>query len=110
MKRILFIDRDGTLIDEAPPTYQLDSFDKLTFYPHMFEYMGRIAREFDYELVMVTNQDGLGTATFPEDTFWPLHNLVMKSLEGEAFISVLFISIAAIRKTMRPRVNRVPVC
>ncbi len=83
MKRVLFIDRDGTLIDEAPPTYQLDSFDKLTFYPNMFEYMGRIAREFDYELVMVTNQDGLGTASFPEDTFWPLHNLVMKSLEGE---------------------------
>lgn len=83
MKRILFIDRDGTLINEAPPTYQLDSFDKLTFYPHMFEYMGRIAREFDYELVMVTNQDGLGTTGFPEDTFWPLHNLVMKSLEGE---------------------------
>src|SRR5262245_15563583 len=82
-KRILFIDRDGTLIYEAPPTYQLDSFDKLTFYPHMFEYMGRIAREMDYELVMVTNQDGLGTASFPEDTFWPLHNLVMKSLEGE---------------------------
>ena len=83
MKRVLFIDRDGTLIDEAPPTYQLDSFDKLTFYPNMFEYMGRIAREFDYELVMVTNQDGLGTASFPEDTFWPLHNLVMKSLDGE---------------------------
>jgi len=83
MKRILFIDRDGTLIDEAPPTYQLDSFAKLGFYPHMFEYMGRIAREFDYELVMVTNQDGLGTPAFPEDTFWPLHNLVMKSLEGE---------------------------
>lgn len=83
MKRVLFIDRDGTLINEAPPTYQLDSFDKLTFYPGMFEYMGRIAREFDYELVIVTNQDGLGTAAFPEDTFWPLHNLVMKSLEGE---------------------------
>ncbi|WEK35136.1 MAG: bifunctional histidinol-phosphatase/imidazoleglycerol-phosphate dehydratase HisB [Candidatus Pseudobacter hemicellulosilyticus] len=83
MKRVLFIDRDGTLINEAPPTYQLDSFDKLTFYPQMFEYMGRIAREFDYELVMVTNQDGLGTEAFPEDTFWPLHNLVMKSLEGE---------------------------
>lgn len=83
MKRILFIDRDGTLINEAPPTYQLDSFDKLTFYPRMFEFMGRIAREFDYELVMVTNQDGLGTPGFPEDTFWPLHNLVMKSLEGE---------------------------
>jgi imidazoleglycerol-phosphate dehydratase/histidinol-phosphatase len=83
LKRILFIDRDGTLIYEAPPTYQLDSFDKLTFYPHMFEYMGRIARELDYELVMVTNQDGLGTDSFPEDTFWPLQNLVMKSLEGE---------------------------
>jgi len=83
MKRILFIDRDGTLINEAPPTYQLDAFDKLTFYPHMFEYMGRIAREFDYELVMVTNQDGLGTASFPEDTFWPVQDLVMKSLRGE---------------------------
>jgi len=83
MKPILFIDRDGTLINEAPPTYQLDSFDKLTFYPKMFEFMGRIARELDYELVMVTNQDGLGTEVFPEDTFWPLHNLVMKSLEGE---------------------------
>ena len=83
MKRVLFIDRDGTLINEAPPTYQLDAFDKLTFYPRMFEYMGRIAREFDYELVMVTNQDGLGTPSFPEDTFWPLHDLVMRSLQGE---------------------------
>ncbi|MBI2729718.1 MAG: bifunctional histidinol-phosphatase/imidazoleglycerol-phosphate dehydratase HisB [Sphingobacteriales bacterium] len=82
-KRILFIDRDGTLINEAPPTYQLDSFDKLTFYPHVFEYMRRIAAEFDYELVMPTNQDGLGTASFPEDTFWPLHNFVLKSFENE---------------------------
>jgi imidazoleglycerol-phosphate dehydratase/histidinol-phosphatase len=82
-KRVLFIDRDGTLINEAPPTYQLDSFDKLTFYPGMFEYMGRIARELDYELVMVTNQDGLGTDAFPENSFRPLHELVMKSLEGE---------------------------
>ncbi|MBC6492298.1 bifunctional histidinol-phosphatase/imidazoleglycerol-phosphate dehydratase HisB [Flavihumibacter stibioxidans] len=82
-KRILFIDRDGTLIYEAPPTYQLDAFEKLTFYPKMFEYMGRIARELDYELVLVTNQDGLGTNSFPEDTFWPLQNFVMKSLEGE---------------------------
>ena len=82
-KRILFIDRDGTLIYEAPPDYQLDSYDKLTFYPHMFEYMTRIASELDYELVMVTNQDGLGTDKFPENTFWPLHNLIMKSLEGE---------------------------
>lgn len=83
MKRVLFIDRDGTLIQEAPPTYQLDSFDKLTFYPEMFRYLGAIAREMDYELVMVTNQDGMGTDAFPENTFWPLHQLVMKSLEGE---------------------------
>ncbi|MBI1782178.1 MAG: bifunctional histidinol-phosphatase/imidazoleglycerol-phosphate dehydratase HisB [Sphingobacteriales bacterium] len=83
MKRVLFIDRDGTLINEAPPTYQLDSFDKLTFYPHVFEFMHRIATEMDYELVMPTNQDGLGTPSFPEDTFWPLHNFVLKSFENE---------------------------
>jgi imidazoleglycerol-phosphate dehydratase/histidinol-phosphatase len=83
MKRILFIDRDGTLIKEAPPTYQIDSFEKLEFYPNMFEYMGRIAREMDYELLMVTNQDGLGTSSFPEDTFWPVQNFVLKTLEGE---------------------------
>src|SRR5579872_3447058 len=83
MKRILFIDRDGTLIREAPPSYQVDSFDKLEFYPSMFEYMGRIAREFDYELLMVTNQDGLGTPGFPETHFWPVQELVMKSLENE---------------------------
>ncbi len=83
MKKVLFIDRDGTLIYEAPPTYQLDSFEKITFYPAMFEYMGKIAREMDYELVMVTNQDGLGSPGFPEETFWPVHNHVMKSLEGE---------------------------
>ena len=83
MKRILFIDRDGTLIKESPPSYQIDSFDKLEFYPGMFEYMGRIAREMDYELLMVTNQDGLGTASFPEETFWPVQNFVLKSMEGE---------------------------
>ena len=83
MKRVLFIDRDGTLINEAPPTYQLDSFSKLSFYPHVFEYLGRIATELDYELVMPTNQDGMGTAAFPEDTFWPLHNFVLKSFENE---------------------------
>ena len=83
MKRILFIDRDGTLIHEAPPTYQIDVFEKLEFYPHMFEYMGGIARELDYELVMVTNQDGLGTPSFPETTFWPVQHFVMKSMENE---------------------------
>lgn len=91
MKRILFIDRDGTLINEAPPTYQIDAYDKLSFYPHMFEYMGRIARELDYELVMITNQDGLGTDSFPEHTFWPIHEFIMQALKGEGieFSSVL---------------------
>src|ERR1700709_629184 len=84
MKRILFIDRDGTLIKEAPPTYQLDSFSKLEFFPDMFFYMRKIATEMDYELVIVTNQDGLGTEIFPEDTFWPLQNFVMKAMENEA--------------------------
>jgi imidazoleglycerol-phosphate dehydratase / histidinol-phosphatase len=83
MKRILFIDRDGTLIREAPPSYQIDSFEKLVFYPAVFEFMGRIAREFDFELLMVTNQDGLGTASFPEDTFWPVQELVIKAFAGE---------------------------
>lgn len=83
MKRVLFIDRDGTIINEAPPTYQLDSFDKLTFYPDVFFYLRKIATELDFELVMPTNQDGLGTTGFPEDSFWPLHNFVLKSLENE---------------------------
>ena len=83
MKKILFIDRDGTLIYEAPPTYKIDRFDKLTFYPCMFQYMARIAAELDYELVMVSNQDGLGTPEFPEDTFWPVQNFITKCLENE---------------------------
>jgi imidazoleglycerol-phosphate dehydratase / histidinol-phosphatase len=83
MRRILFIDRDGTLIREAPPSYQIDSFEKLVFYPGVFEYMGRIAREFDFELLMVTNQDGLGTKSFPEDTFWPVQELVLRAFGGE---------------------------
>lgn len=84
MKKILFIDRDGTIINEAPPTYQIDSFDKLSFYPDMFYYLRRIAAELDYELVMVSNQDGLGTESFPEETFWPVQNFIMKSLENES--------------------------
>lgn len=82
-KKVLFIDRDGTLIREAPPTYQVDSFDKLEFYPDMFTWMRRIANELDFELVMVTNQDGLGTPSFPEDSFLPVHRFIMKSLENE---------------------------
>nr|WP_295872173.1 bifunctional histidinol-phosphatase/imidazoleglycerol-phosphate dehydratase HisB [uncultured Chitinophaga sp.] len=83
MKRVLFIDRDGTLIKEVPPTYQIDSLDKVEFYPKVFVNMARIAAELDYELVMVTNQDGLGTASFPEDTFWPAQNMILKAFENE---------------------------
>lgn len=83
MKRVLFIDRDGTLIKEVPPTYQIDSFEKVHFYPNMFQYMARIAKELDYELVMVTNQDGLGSSIFPEDTFWPYQHFIMECLENE---------------------------
>jgi imidazoleglycerol-phosphate dehydratase/histidinol-phosphatase len=83
MKRILFIDRDGTLIKESPPTYQIDDFSKLEFYPAVFEFMGRIAREMDYELVMVTNQDGLGQPGFPENKFWPIQDFVMQCLSDE---------------------------
>jgi len=83
MKKVLFIDRDGTLIKEVPPEYRVDSFYKLEFYPRMFTYMCRIANEMDFELVMVTNQDGLGTNVFPENTFWPVHNFIMKCLANE---------------------------
>ena len=86
MRKLLFIDRDGTLIKEAPPTYQIDTFEKLVFYPDMFVWIKRIANELDYELVMITNQDGLGTATYPEETFWPIQNFILKTLENEGVI------------------------
>ncbi|MGB2305199.1 MAG: bifunctional histidinol-phosphatase/imidazoleglycerol-phosphate dehydratase HisB [Flavobacteriaceae bacterium] len=82
MKKVLFIDRDGTLALE-PQDYQLDSLDKLQFYPEVFRYLGKIVQEMDYELVMVTNQDGLGTESFPEEDFWPTHNFLMKTFENE---------------------------
>lgn len=85
-KRILFIDRDGTIIMEPPVTNQLDQFSKLEFYPHVFEYLGKIVKELDYDLVMVTNQDGLGTDAFPEDAFWPIQNFVIKTFENEGVI------------------------
>jgi len=83
MKKVLFIDRDGTIIWEPPDTFQIDSFDKLKFLPGVITWLGKIAREFDYELVMVTNQDGLGTESYPEHTFWPVHNLMMQTLASE---------------------------
>ncbi|HUH28137.1 bifunctional histidinol-phosphatase/imidazoleglycerol-phosphate dehydratase HisB [Gelidibacter sp.] len=82
MKKVLFIDRDGTIILE-PKDYQIDSFDKLLFYPKVFQYLSKIAKELDYEIVMVTNQDGLGTASFPEDTFWPVHDFIIETFKSE---------------------------
>lgn len=82
MKKVLFIDRDGTLVLE-PNDYQLDSFEKLEFYRESLQYLAKIAREMEYELVMVTNQDGLGTDSFPENTFWPVQNFILKTFENE---------------------------
>ena len=85
MKKVLFIDRDGTIIKE-PADEQIDSFDKLKFFPKVFQYLSKIAKELDYELVMITNQDGLGTAVYPENTFWPVHNFVIKCFEDEGVL------------------------
>ena len=86
MKKVLFIDRDGTLALEPPIDYQLDSFEKLVFYPQVFQYLGKIAKELDFELVMVTNQDGLGTSNFPETTFWPVHDFLVNTFENEGIV------------------------
>lgn len=90
-QKVLFIDRDGTLALEPPVDFQLDSFEKLEFYPKVFTFLGKIAKELDFELVMVTNQDGLGTDSFPEETFWPVHDFILKSFknEGITFSEVL---------------------
>ena len=91
MKKILFIDRDGTLILE-PDDKQIDSLEKLEFYPEVFTYLGKISKELDYELVMVTNQDGLGTKSFPEEFFWPAHNKLLNSFKNEGVtFSEIFI-------------------
>ena len=86
MKKVLFIDRDGTIITEPPVTFQVDSLDLLDFYPKAISNLRKIAEETDYELVMVTNQDGLGTVSFPEDTFWPAHNKMLQIMESEGII------------------------
>lgn len=82
MKKLLFIDRDGTLVLE-PADYQVDSFQKLKFYPQVFTYLSKIAKELDYVLVMVTNQDGLGTDSHPEENFWPIQNFIIETFESE---------------------------
>ena len=86
MKKVLFIDRDGTLVLEPPVDYQLDSLEKLEYYPQVFQYMAKIAKELDYELVMVTNQDGLGTTSFPEETFWPAQNKIIDAFKKEGVV------------------------
>jgi imidazoleglycerol-phosphate dehydratase / histidinol-phosphatase len=83
MKKLLFIDRDGTLIWEPPDTFQIDSFSKLKFLPGVITYLRKIYESGEYLLVMVTNQDGLGTEKYPEETFWPVHNFMMQTLEQE---------------------------
>jgi len=85
MKKVLFIDRDGTIVIE-PADFQLDSLEKLEFYPEAFQYLAKIANELDYELAMVTNQDGLGTDSFPEDTFWPTQNFILRAFENEGVL------------------------
>ena len=91
MKKVLFIDRDGTLTIE-PGDYQVDAFEKLVFYPEVFRYLSSIARKLDYELVMVTNQDGLGTESFPEEEFWPYQNHLVNSFKNEGVVfSEIFI-------------------
>lgn len=86
MKKVLFIDRDGTLVIEPPIDKQLDSLEKLEFYPEVFQYLSGIANELDYTLVMVTNQDGLGTSSFPEDDFWPAQNKILQAFANEGVI------------------------
>ncbi len=82
MKKVLFIDRDGTLILETDD-FKIEKFEKLIFYPQVFYWLGKIARELDYELVMVTNQDGLGTTEFPEQEFWQVQNFIVKTFDDE---------------------------
>lgn len=91
MKRVLFIDRDGTLVEE-PDDYQIDSIEKVSFLPCIFTSLSRICKETNFELVMVTNQDGLGTSSFPEDTFWPAHQFIIDTLRREQIVfSEIFI-------------------
>ncbi len=85
MKKVLFIDRDGTMIKETIDE-QIDGFEKMIFYPKCIPFLSKIAKELDFELVMITNQDGLGTASFPEETFWPVHNFIMKTFENEGVV------------------------
>ena len=98
--RLLFIDRDGTLIQE-PTDEQIDSFEKLVFTKGVFRNLAFIAQHTDYELVMVSNQDGLGTDSFPENTFWPVHNFIIQTLESEGIHFRSSTSTATSRRITR---------
>lgn len=87
------MDRDGTIVKEGtPPDYILNTYEELEFYPEVFRYLGKIVRKLDYELVMVTNQDGLGTDFLPDDVFWKIHNTILRAFENEGIVfSKVFI-------------------
>jgi imidazoleglycerol-phosphate dehydratase/histidinol-phosphatase len=93
MKKILFIDRDGTIVKEAsPPDYVINTFNELEFYPEVFRYLGKIVRKMNFDIVMVTNQDGLGTNALPNSIFWTIQNKIIKTFENEGIVfSKVFI-------------------
>ncbi|WP_185865179.1 bifunctional histidinol-phosphatase/imidazoleglycerol-phosphate dehydratase HisB [Blattabacterium cuenoti] len=97
MKRILFLDRDGTIIEENSKNYQIDSIEKINFYPRVIFFLSKIKKELNYDLVMISNQDGLGTDEFPEEKFWPIHNHILNVLKSE---DIIFSSVH-IDKTFR---------
>ena len=101
MKKIIFLDRDGTIVFEPEIDKHLDSFDKLSFIPGVFKYLEKINNELGYDLVLVTNQDGLGTDSFPQDTFWPVQNFIIDSLSNE---NISFLDILT-SLTLSPRVD-----
>ena len=110
MQKYLFIDRDGTLLQSPPPGGQIDSFEKLHFYPHVITWLGKIARELPFKLVMVTNQNGLNTAMYPTDQFYPTQNFMLEVFKNEDIIFddiVIDESLPEQNSPMRkPRIGR----
>ncbi len=110
MQKVLFIDRDGTLIWEPPADFQIDSFEKFKFLPGAITWLGKIVRELDYELVLVTNQDGLGTDAFPESTFWPVHNLMIDTLANEGIVFLEQCIDKTLERIISQHVNQIQEC
>ena len=110
MKKILFIDRDGTIIRE-PEDEQIDSFEKLQFVPRTISSLAFLRQHSDYEFVMVSNQDGLGTPAFPEDTFWPVQNFIIDTLRGPTTTLPVATSLVTARRTdSSPRTSDAAFC